>query len=323
MIDATGSDIFSPEADRANNHDLEGLIRGLTAASDPATGPLAPFRAVVERLAEESTRARSTAAQLRDATDQLIASGRPPSFLLIHDLGDCARRFGSLRNEVRIVASEHGVPFPEPESLGDLAALAAYLDTLPTPHPADAPPKPEPVPEPTPNRPDVWPMEHIPAPGPELPPPGPTFFEEPPRPEPEPEPEPESEPEPEPESEPEPEPAPSAIASDPDRARAMAVLARVLRLQTVDRRDLAPLEQCRERARAVLTALESNPDAPLPEEARALASGEHAFCSLLTIAVNTSPMDDGEWARHHSRVSGELGRELAIAAARARLKLAE
>ena len=105
--------------------------------------------------------------------------------------------------------------------------------------------------------------------------------------------------------------------------QAIEVLARILRLQTVDRSNLAPLEDCRERARALLAALESAPDAPLSEEARALASGEHAFCSLLTIAVNNAPMDDGEWARHHSRISGELGRELAIAAARARLKLAE
>jgi hypothetical protein len=131
---------------------------------------------------------------------------------------------------------------------------------------------------------------------------------------------------------PEPKPAleqpvefpPSSTPSDSTRTQAMEVLARVVRLQTVDgKRDFAPLESCRDQARALLSALESKPDSPLSDEARALALGEHPFCSLLTVALGTAPMDDGEWALHHSRISGELGRELAIAAARARLVLAD
>ncbi len=324
MIDASGSE-FLPESHESQN--LEGLIRRLTSASQAeGNGPMAPFRALVEQLAESLDRTRSTVRMLRDATDQLIESGRPPSFQVLQELGECSRRFGTLRNELRIVAHEQGQALPGLESLHDLSAIAGYLDTLLHSTPEEAP-----APRETPA--DVWPMEHLPHPEVEARTPGPTLVEEPPAPAPveeplsltQPEPVADQEPVvPEPEPPPEPAPTSSPTPPDPSRVQAIEVLTQVVRLQTVDgKRDFAPLEHCREHARSLLAALDSNPHEVHSDEARALASGDHPYCSLLTVALGTAPMDDGEWARHHARISGELGRELAIAAARARLRLAD
>jgi hypothetical protein len=306
MIDANGSE---SDVKPSVNHDLEGLIHRLASAlPEGGNGPLEPFRAIIEQLVENLDRTRTTARLLQESADQLVQAGRPPSFRLLHELGECSRRFGSLSNELRIVAHAEGLALPETDSLHDLSAIAGYVGTL-----LGAQPPPEPRSMPA----DVWPMEHFAAPEVEHPRPRPTLVEEPPAALIAPAEVPESN------APTDVAPASASVTPEPSRARAMEVLSQVVRLQSVDgKHDFAPLESCREQARGLLNTLESNPDAPLSDEARMLASGEHPFCSLLTIALGAAPMDDGEWAAHHSRISGELGRDLAIAAARARLTLA-
>ncbi len=112
-----------------------------------------------ERVAAARAIFRSTLDVLRLAVEDMDHQGRPPSYQLVHALGECRREFHRLRNDLSRRAAGTSLTLPPIETLDGLAALTRLFDPVAESEPFD-PVGPgsesrsrEPVPPPAPDRP--------------------------------------------------------------------------------------------------------------------------------------------------------------------------
>lgn len=106
------------------------------------------------------------------------------------------------------------------------------------------------------------------------------------------------------------------------RHDALAVLDRVLGLEYHRGEEFPLLVECLERADRLRETIAAEHWSALPAQTAALANGTHALVHLLMLAEQRERLSDRSWAQLHELVSQELGRELASAASRGRIKAA-
>lgn len=111
-------------------------------------------------------------------------------------------------------------------------------------------------------------------------------------------------------------------------ALAQQVARRVEGLVTDEAAATAHLEACRRGARHLLQAfadLEEATAAPedpgIIRDMEDLASGAHPFCMLLALVEQNRTLEDEDWQGYMEQVGRELGRPLALAAARGKLAM--
>jgi hypothetical protein len=104
------------------------------------------------------------------------------------------------------------------------------------------------------------------------------------------------------------------------RAEILSLLDALRQLRHAAQPDFAPLQELFAEVDAVRQALESRADvdAALLE---ALWNGEHAWCDLLQLASAGAEIADDSWVVLQERVARDLGRPLAVAAARGQIVL--
>jgi len=115
----------------------------------------------------------------------------------------------------------------------------------------------------------------------------------------------------------------SQIAWRLTRQQAERALRRVLALEYSGRADYQPLQACQTQARTILDQLNAA-QSTLPEEAEALARGEHAFAHLLQIIDRREELDEDQLVRLQDSVINGLdgdGKSLSIAALLGKLTL--
>jgi hypothetical protein len=259
------------------------------------------------RLAAAWTANDDVVAALGLATASMQTDGRPPSYQLIHRLGECHREFLRLRLEMTRRAQALALTVPPLDALTGLAELAGLLDSVAPPAVAVAslPPAP-PVHEPSPiAAAAIPPIEEVaPAPiEPSIAPPAESAAVE------------------------RIEETKSVAAAEPDpadpgdavRRAAMAALETCLRLKNKDGTEFAPLSECQSQARALHERIAASPSSELPPEASELAGGEHPIANLLILIGGVESISDAQWAKVHARVTEAFGRQLAVSAARGRL----
>ncbi|MBI5812056.1 MAG: hypothetical protein HZB27_05490 [Meiothermus silvanus] len=102
------------------------------------------------------------------------------------------------------------------------------------------------------------------------------------------------------------------------RQKAMAVLERVGSLSYGGKEEFMPLSEIQFEALGMLRALKGAEQ--LDETALALAAGTHPYALLVRLIANPDLSDD-DWQETYQAVKQSLGNELAVAAARGRLRL--
>ena len=105
------------------------------------------------------------------------------------------------------------------------------------------------------------------------------------------------------------------------RGRAAAELDRVLHLVHSDGAAFPPLDSCQSQARNLKAQLTQAEWPNFPEECRLVAERQHTFSRLLDLVERGGKLTDEEWEAAEEAVSSSLGKPLAIAVARGRLRL--
>jgi hypothetical protein len=115
----------------------------------------------------------------------------------------------------------------------------------------------------------------------------------------------------------------SQIAWRLTRQQAERALRRVLALEHSGRADYQPLQECQTRAQTILDQLNAA-ESTLPDEAEALAKGEHVFAHLLQIIDRRAELDEDQLVRLQDLVikgMDGIGKSLSIAALLGKLTL--
>ena len=308
----------SPEVATANGEDAPGPLD----ANGDATATLR--QELRERIASALRGFQSVTASWRGAADAMDELGVPPSYQVLHALGECHRQFLRLRLDVTNRLAALGLAVPPINDLIGLNDLSRLVETvLSHHHPATArqiaPEKPEPaVTEeliPPPTAPDA-PFDPLPASEPETHEPPPPIesthvFK--------------SIHAPAPEwvepvvSEEIPEPSPEIEhPGETVRRSALEVLDRALSLTTRDGSGFSPLAEFLESSRVLRAEVSSAPADSLPDAAALLASRAHPIADLLIVIDGVEGLTDAQWASLHTQVTETFGRQMAVAAARGR-----
>ncbi len=117
---------------------------------DQAAGVARLLQEFGERLATTLVGFRESSALLRQAADDMGASGTPPGYQLLQKLGDCHRQFARLRLDLTRRATDLGIPLPALDQIDGLTAVSHWLGydssapAAPSPevsalHPTEAP----------------------------------------------------------------------------------------------------------------------------------------------------------------------------------------
>ena len=224
-----------------------------------------------QRISVARSRFGSALVEIQDAADAMQKDGRPPSYQLLHVLGECNREFLRLRTDLTRRAQALSLPLPTIETLNEISDLVRLFDTSPG---SDSPDPVEPVaasrPE-VPTPPVVHPVEDADATPMVLEPAEPV----------------QSTSEPEPAvleiTAAEPVAEPDSQVEDPGEAvrrSALEVIDSVLRLESRDS-EFPPLRDCQAQALALRETVAGSPSSDLPAEAADLAEGRHPFAGTV------------------------------------------
>ncbi|WP_074315687.1 tetratricopeptide repeat protein [Singulisphaera sp. GP187] len=107
------------------------------------------------------------------------------------------------------------------------------------------------------------------------------------------------------------------------RREALTVLDRVFALTFVRHEVFPPLRECQEQARQLRDTIESGHWLELPAQTESLVDGTHALANLLIFIEAGDSLSDHDWAELYEFLGESLGQPLALAAARARLVMAD
>lgn len=89
------------------------------------------------RFSDARVRFTATVAEMRQAAEVMERDGRPPTYRLLHTLGECHREFLRLRHDVTGRARDLALPVPPLDKLAGLEDLASLLFTPAAAEPRD------------------------------------------------------------------------------------------------------------------------------------------------------------------------------------------